>query len=108
MIISTRSPDGRINSPARSRNHTESRRKKPRNRSMNGKNGRTRIIVPIEGKGREKRGMKGRLPFLCPNHKSNHQSEGIMEKSNVILVALGFAVSSAAMAQQQRLPSDVY
>ncbi|WP_041352940.1 hypothetical protein [Nitrosospira multiformis] len=31
-----------------------------------------------------------------------------MGKSNVILVALGFAVSSAVVAQQQRLPSDVY
>jgi len=31
-----------------------------------------------------------------------------MRKSNVILVALGFSISSAVMAQQQRLPSDVY
>jgi hypothetical protein len=31
-----------------------------------------------------------------------------MRKSNVILVALGFSVSSAVIAQQQRLPSDVY
>ena len=31
-----------------------------------------------------------------------------MRKSNVILVALGFSVSSALMAQQQRLPSGVY
>ena len=30
-----------------------------------------------------------------------------MRKSNVILVALGFSISSAAIAQQ-RLPSDVY
>ena len=47
--------------------------------------------------------------FPGPNTKSNHQNEGIMRKSNVILVALGFSVSSAVMAQQQqRLPSDVY
>jgi hypothetical protein len=31
-----------------------------------------------------------------------------MRKSNVILVALGLSVSSTVMAQQERLPSDVY
>jgi hypothetical protein len=31
-----------------------------------------------------------------------------MRKSNVILIALGFSVSSVVTAQQQRLPSDVY